>query len=68
MKSENGHYAGRDLHALLNDSSAITAAINKGIRDAMIRHKKLGESIAVWDDENNCVKIVAPEDIVIDDE
>ena len=67
MKNGNGNGDGRHsrerLAELLNDSVAVTRAMDVGIREAMIRHKRLGEPIAVWDRENNCVKTIQPEDI-----
>jgi hypothetical protein len=44
----------------------IEAAMKKGVRDALRRHKLLGESIAVWRDGK--VVIVPPEEIEIPDE
>lgn len=67
MKTANGNGNGRhtreELAALLDDSVAFIRAMDAGIKEAMIRHKRLGEQIAVWDYENNCVKIIQPEDI-----
>ena len=63
----NGHQNGtdgkRDLGELLRDDVAFIRAMDAGIKEAMIRHKRLGEQIAVWDYENSCVKIIQPEDI-----
>jgi hypothetical protein len=66
---KNGNGNGKEpltrerLAELLDDTVAVTRAMDAGIREAMIRHKRLGEQIAVWDYENNCVKIIQPEDI-----
>lgn len=36
--------------AQVNKSKRIDAGIKKAIKDAIIRHKLLGESIAIWKD------------------
>jgi hypothetical protein len=53
----------RTTAELVDDVNVVTRGIRNGVRDALIRHKKLGESIAVWQDGK--VVIVPPEEIVI---
>lgn len=48
---------------LMKDDKAVTAAIAKGIRAAIRRHKLLGESIVVWRDGK--VVWIKPEDIEV---
>lgn len=40
----------KDPVELMKDDKAVTAAIAKGVRAAIRRHKLLGESIVVWRD------------------
>jgi hypothetical protein len=40
----------RDLDAIFADGPRIEAALTKAVREAILRHKRLGESIAVWQD------------------
>ena len=39
-----------DIGALFEDDVAMQRAMNKGVREALRRHKLLGEPIAVWRD------------------
>ena len=39
-----------DRPALLRDTAGIADALRAGARDALERHKKLGESIVIWRD------------------
>lgn len=54
-----------DIDALMRDTDndRVTAAIGRGVREALRRHKLLGQSVAEWDSENQCVIWVKPEDI-----
>ncbi len=54
-----------DVAARFADDQAVEAALNRGVREALLRHKRLGESIAVWRDGG--VVIVPPEEIVVDE-
>jgi hypothetical protein len=54
---------GRDIEAIFTTPGLVKAAMDRGIRDALRRHKLLGESIAVWRDGK--VVIVPPEEIVV---
>lgn len=54
-----------DIAARFADDEAVEAALNRAVRDAVLRHKKLGESIAVWRDGR--VVIVPPEEIHVDE-
>lgn len=46
-------------------SDDIRQAMEAAIYDALRDHKRAGNPIAVWDWENECVKIIPPEEIVI---
>lgn len=50
-----------DIGALFADNERMTAALNEGVRQAYIRHKKLGLPIVVW--ENGRVVEIPPEEI-----
>ncbi|ODT98463.1 MAG: hypothetical protein ABS79_05850 [Planctomycetes bacterium SCN 63-9] len=45
MKSAN-----KNISEILKDKSAVERAFRKGIAYALWRHKRLGESISVWQD------------------
>ena len=55
-----------DIAARFADSRAVEAVMRRAVREALLRHKRLGESIAVWRDGQ--VVIVPPEQIVVDEE
>ena len=55
-----------DVDARWRDREGMEAAMRRGVREALLRHKKLGESIAIWRDGR--VVIVPPEEIVVDEE
>jgi Arc/MetJ family transcription regulator len=46
-----------------DDTEAVTRALRRAVRDAIRKHKLLGNPIAVW--ENGKVVIIQPEDIVV---
>ncbi len=48
------------------DHERVTAALTKGVRKALLEHKKLGHSIAVWKDGK--VVVLPPEAIPVDDD
>jgi hypothetical protein len=54
-----------DMHsgvrAVLADKVRVERELTRGLREALRRHKLLGESIAVWKDGK--VVIVPPEDV-----
>jgi hypothetical protein len=54
----------RPLAELLQDDRLIEEAINRGVREALLRHKQAGNPIAVWRDEK--VVWIAPEDIEVE--
>ena len=39
-----------DIEALFEGGVEIDRALARGVRDALIRHRKLGQSVAVWRD------------------
>lgn len=44
----------------------VEAILHQAVREALLRHKKLGESIAVWRDGK--VVILSPDEIVLPEE
>ena len=48
------------------DGTPIDDGINEGIRDAMIRHKRLGQSVVAWRDGK--VVWLKPHEIPVDDD
>lgn len=56
----------RTIAEILADGATLDAAMRQGVREALLRHKKLGESIAVWKDGK--VAIVPPEEIEVSPE
>jgi hypothetical protein len=46
---------------LLMTGRVIEQAAQRAVREALIRHKKLGESVAVW--QNGKAVILSPEEI-----
>ena len=55
-----------DVAARFADDRAVESTLNRAVREALLRHKRLGESIAIWRDGQ--VVIVPPEEIVVDEE
>lgn len=53
------------LFELFEDGRAIDEALRLGVRDALLRHKRLGQRVAVWQDGK--VVILEPDQIPIDD-
>ena len=53
------------IQELWQDGRAIDRALREAVREALIRHKKLGESIVVWKDGK--VVWVPPEEIEVAD-
>jgi hypothetical protein len=49
---------------LFADGRAIDLALRLGVRDALERHKRLGQRVATW--RNGRVVILEPEEIPID--
>lgn len=55
-----------DIAARFADSMAMHQAMKSAVREAMLRHKRLGQSIAVWRDGQ--VVEIPPEEIPDDGE
>lgn len=53
------------IDRLLEDDEAVAAALRKGVHDALVRHKKLGQPVVVWRDGK--VVWIPPEEIPVDD-
>ena len=54
---------GRTIEEMMLDGTEIDEALQRAVREALLRHKKLGNSIAVWQDGK--VVIIPPEDIQV---
>ena len=54
----------KTIEELFRERTPITEALRKGVREALLRHKKLGESIVIWRDGK--VVVVPPEEIDVD--
>ena len=59
-QAQNGHGESLDV---FGTPGRVEAAMRQGVREALRRHKLLGESIAVWKDGK--VVVVPPEEIEI---
>jgi len=55
---------GRNIEELFFDLDGSLKAIAMGVRQALWRHKQLGQSVAIWRDGK--VVILKPEDIPVD--
>lgn len=53
----------KTIEELFEEGTEIDAALQRAVREALIRHKKLGESIAVWEDGK--VVILPPDKIPV---
>lgn len=56
----------KDIHDLFLEGTPIDKALRQGVRDALIRHKKLGNSIVVWRDGK--IVHIPPDEIQLPDE
>lgn len=54
---------GRTIEEMMLEGTEIDEALRRAVREALIRHKKLGNPIAVWRDGK--VVIVPPEEIPV---
>ncbi len=54
----------RSLRERLEDVELITQALGRGVREALWRHKQLGNPVCIWEDDK--VVWIAPEDIEVD--
>jgi hypothetical protein len=55
----------KTIDDLFEEGTPIDEALRKAVRDALLRHKKLGNPIAVWEDSR--VVWIPPEEIELDD-
>jgi hypothetical protein len=55
-----------DIDAIFAEGNSIDEAIDRAVRDAVRRHKLLGNPTAVWEDAQ--VRWIQPEEIVLPDE
>lgn len=44
----------------------ICDAMNVGVRQALAEHKRIGNSVAVWDNETGEVRLLSPEEIPVE--
>lgn len=51
----------KSIEQLMLEGTEIDEALRRAVREALLRHKKLGNSIAVWRDGR--VVIIPPEEI-----
>ena len=51
----------KSILELMTEGDEIDQALQRAVREALIRHKKLGESVAVWQDGK--AVILPPEEI-----
>ena len=51
----------KSILELMTRGDEVDRALQRGVREALIRHKKLGESVAVWRDGR--AVILLPEEI-----
>ena len=58
--------APEELAELIAESRKVEAAVQAAVRDALLRHKRLGQPIVVW--ENGRVVWIPPEEIEIPEE
>lgn len=54
----------KPLDALLAEGADIDRALRHGVREALLKHQKLGQVVAVWRDGK--VVVVPPEEILRD--
>ena len=54
-----------DIDALFDEGTAIDAALKAAVRDAVLRHKRLGQPIVEWRDGH--AVLTPPEEIVVDE-
>jgi len=54
----------RDIEELMMDDALIDGALAEAVREAVLRHKRLGNPIAVW--KNGRVVWIPPEEIEVD--
>lgn len=54
----------RSIEERFCDREASLEAVKRGVRRALWRHKRLGQSVAVWRDDR--VVLLAPQDIPVD--
>lgn len=55
-----------DIDAIFDDPAAVNDVLREATRQALLRHKKLGQSVAVWRDGK--VVILRPEEIDVEDD
>lgn len=62
MNTANGQIDA--LEALFEDDARLDYLAKEAVRDALRQHKRLGQSVVIWQDGK--VVTVAPEDIPVD--
>jgi hypothetical protein len=56
----------KDIRKLFTEGTPIDEALRRGVRDALLQHKRSGNPAVVWQDGR--VVWIQPEDIPIDEE
>jgi len=56
----------KTISELLDDSDSLEAAVRRGVREALLRHKALGNPVVFF--ENGETVVVAPEDLEVPEE
>ena len=56
---------GRTIEQVLEDHDAVTAALGRGVENALRRHKRLGNPICCWKDGKGVT--IPPEEIEVDE-
>ncbi|HET6883084.1 MAG TPA: hypothetical protein VFI31_23145 [Pirellulales bacterium] len=54
-----------DIEALFDEGTAIDAALKAAVREAVLRHKRLGQPIVEWRDGR--AVLTPPEEIVVEE-
>ena len=63
LSDTKGMSAFLEIEERLKDTAYLQRVMQVGVNRALMRHKRLGESIAIWDKATQSPKIVPPEEI-----
>lgn len=55
-----------DIETVFDDNAVVAEALNRGVREALRRHKLLGQSIAVW--RNGKAVVIPADEIRLNDD
>lgn len=65
MKPKPNGQPPEDIEVLFDEGNAIDSALKAAVRNAVLRHKRLGQPIVEWRDGR--VVLTPPEEIVVDE-